>query len=590
MHNMVIVLLLVLVLPCSLFADSLRPLDHLPEQMPNYNINADNCSLVSNQFDTFIGTCEEVYNNPICVKFKPEHRRQCKDAGKIPTPFAVASTKRFIQCLVIGGHSLADAAKSLGDLAIWYANYILPIDGRNRGKEFSDTAKQLLDADLAKKFQEFIDEELVEIQCLTHEEQNKRLCKLAANLLIPPAGILAVLKYGKLAARMNSDVAKAISEVKISMEKELIDQQRLAKLKEAFAIKKKELEKFAEGDFKNKADAMGLSEAVIKESADGSVTLERQVTFMESIATEIDGPIAEVFDLRHMGVQVKQGVRRTPTGELVDLESTEQILYIPTRLLGPHANKKDLYEFLKKQVRLYREKSLQSEGSKKLKTDSNEPLPSLSPERPLTDAEKSLRNSKIDKMEPIRTTKSEVYLVTLEDGTKGVWKPQENFFNIDFRAEVLAYEFDRKVGFNLAGEVVEHTHKGQKGSLHLFKKEEFTAAELAADLEKQKLFDFIIGNRDRQPGWNYIVQEGGRIASIDHGLAFKAVSNGEDLLFTWPGVREYVNRPEIRSILDQMRKVKDDPIFRQRVEQYIPRAQAQEFYDRMKFILSLQKK
>jgi len=198
--------------------------------MPNHNINADNCSLVSNQFNTFIGTCDEAYNNPICLKFKPEHRRQCKDVGKLHTPFAIASTKRLISCLMVAGESAAEAAKIIGDLTIWYANYIIPVDGRNRGKEFSDSAQKLLDADAAQKFQEFIDENLIEIQCLTHEEQNKRLCKLAANLLIPPSGIIAVLKYGKLAAKMDSGVAKAISEIKTTMEMELTNSRQLAKV------------------------------------------------------------------------------------------------------------------------------------------------------------------------------------------------------------------------------------------------------------------------------------------------------------------------------------------------------------------------
>ena len=114
-------------------------------------------------------------------------------------------------------------------------------------------------------------------------------------------------------------------------------------------------------------------------------------------------------------------------------------------------------------------------------------------------------------------------LVVFEDGSKAVWKPHREWFASNYRAEVLAYELDQTLGFNLVPATIEKTIDGKIGSLQAFVPdavEAFRAPRIKpSQLDKQTIFDYIISNGDRHQG-NFLVNKEGNIYSIDNGISF----------------------------------------------------------------------
>ena len=196
--------------------------------------------------------------------------------------------------------------------------------------------------------------------------------------------------------------------------------------------------------------------------------------------------------------------------------------------------------------------------------------------RSVDEAEETLKFGKVVKVVETELLKRGInrpLLVTLEDGTKAVWKPRQNKWYSNYRAEVLAYELDRKFGFNLVPPTVERTIHGKKGSLQLFREHTLFSPEpkkTEQDLVKQDLFDILIENTDRYKRKNYfiptvdrrnwLISPEGNIISIDNGIGFTGIGiTGEKGIFRVEVVdhRDEIYRfqelDESKTIIENMR-------------------------------------
>lgn len=132
--------------------------------------------------------------------------------------------------------------------------------------------------------------------------------------------------------------------------------------------------------------------------------------------------------------------------------------------------------------------------------------------------ENSLKNSLITSASDPLPGKSGALIVTLEDGTMGIWKPalvreNKNHGN----KEYAAYLIDQKLGLNVVPIVVKRTHHSQEGTLQLFVKNA-EMQNLKKYPESLSAFDYLLAHRDRHER-NYFTVNGRQIA-IDHGEAF----------------------------------------------------------------------
>ena len=133
---------------------------------------------------------------------------------------------------------------------------------------------------------------------------------------------------------------------------------------------------------------------------------------------------------------------------------------------------------------------------------------------------------------------NEVYKITLEDGTKAVWKPHIEALHSSYRSEVLAYEFSKKFGFDLVPPTVERTINGKKGSLQKFI-EAGPINDLSYDNEvKQFFFDFVLSQGDRWNGRNYLIDKDGKVVLYDNGYAFN--DDAASLAMPWSGSKKNI--------------------------------------------------
>jgi hypothetical protein len=127
-------------------------------------------------------------------------------------------------------------------------------------------------------------------------------------------------------------------------------------------------------------------------------------------------------------------------------------------------------------------------------------------------------------------------LVTFEDGSKGIFKPQSGANsdqmrgNIrpgqDMQREIGAYQVAKAVGMtDLVPATVARTVNGEAGSMQQFVAGAKEAAGAAnpydgrTDFARAATFDYVIGNEDRHMG-NWMVKSDGKLNLIDHGLSF----------------------------------------------------------------------
>jgi hypothetical protein len=140
-----------------------------------------------------------------------------------------------------------------------------------------------------------------------------------------------------------------------------------------------------------------------------------------------------------------------------------------------------------------------------------------------------LKNEKIVSREPVGIGAFDAEIVTLKDGTKGIWKPDKVDKEIGdmliyrsglARAETAAYVVDQKLGLDRVPVTVPRKLDGEKGSLQLLVKD-LDKAKFYSDPVQFGFFDELVSNADRHGG--NIISHQGHAVAIDHGLAFTKV-------------------------------------------------------------------
>lgn len=133
---------------------------------------------------------------------------------------------------------------------------------------------------------------------------------------------------------------------------------------------------------------------------------------------------------------------------------------------------------------------------------------------------------------------NETFIVTLESGTKAIWKPIDK----RYRNEIAAYLVDRRIGFGMVPVTVERIINGRPGSLQLYcesipaqilswpvkgiygrEARQRITNVLPVEIEKRTAFDFLIKNPDRAFLTNWLLAPDGRIICIDHEQAFHSL-------------------------------------------------------------------
>lgn len=230
--------------------------------------------------------------------------------------------------------------------------------------------------------------------------------------------------------------------------------------------------------------------------------------------------------------------------------------------------------------------------------------------RSVDEAEEILKFGKVVKVVETELLKRGInrpLLVTLEDGTKAVWKPRRNKWYSNYRAEVLAYELDRKFGFNLVPPTVERIIRGKKGSLQLFREHTLSPSPVPEktkqDLVKQDLFDILIENTDRYKRKNYFIptvdrrnwlmSPEGNIISIDNGIGFTGIGiTGEKGIFRMQvhlhpnEMYRFQEHDESKTIIENMRSSLTAE-FEEEIADYLGEEDAADLMQRMRIIINV---
>ncbi|MGZ5279150.1 MAG: hypothetical protein ACXWC9_04365, partial [Pseudobdellovibrionaceae bacterium] len=137
--------------------------------------------------------------------------------------------------------------------------------------------------------------------------------------------------------------------------------------------------------------------------------------------------------------------------------------------------------------------------------------------------ENFLRTAEIIKVEAVGIGVSGAKLVTFANGSQAIVKHREmNDANQNsLEGELWAYEFDRKIGFNLIPAAVKRVIAGTEYSVHGFIS---GARQSMINMKDRRdyrfpmiyLFDFLVANRDRHAG-NSMYSVAKRLFGIDHG-------------------------------------------------------------------------
>jgi len=128
-----------------------------------------------------------------------------------------------------------------------------------------------------------------------------------------------------------------------------------------------------------------------------------------------------------------------------------------------------------------------------------------------------------------------LFLERDETKLKAVWRPAQMYEGEQFRAELGAYELDKLLSLEMVPPTVERPVGGKKGALQLWvqdcraykKLEGQTPATTAwsRELSRMKMFDYLIGNRDRN-SQNILIDPNDEVILVDHLGSF---SGGHDL-------------------------------------------------------------
>lgn len=130
-----------------------------------------------------------------------------------------------------------------------------------------------------------------------------------------------------------------------------------------------------------------------------------------------------------------------------------------------------------------------------------------------------------------RVNVSETFLVTFQNGVKGVFKVENSDSLGPVNREVAVYKLDQLLGFNLTPMTIVRQldlpdGRRATGSLMYFVNHCKPGLETPRQkTDELRLFDAIIGNSDRHER-NWLVRETGEIIAIDHNRTFRHDNTG----------------------------------------------------------------
>lgn len=211
------------------------------------------------------------------------------------------------------------------------------------------------------------------------------------------------------------------------------------------------------------------------------------------------------------------------------------------------------------------------------------PVPSL-PGRKISPTENVLRDSPVQSMEELNWINESSYVVKLGNGQRGIWKPHREVASSNYRAEVLAYELDQALGFDLVPPTVVRTIDGRIGSIQQMRSSSTSAVARSQDLKKQNLFDYIIENGDRNPT-NFLVSPQGQVISIDHAMSFTGQGRPSSFRSMQPQIDSFLNSAESRPILQNIQNFLKNPQSRPKVEEYLGREDTARLFERLEKII-----
>jgi len=152
--------------------------------------------------------------------------------------------------------------------------------------------------------------------------------------------------------------------------------------------------------------------------------------------------------------------------------------------------------------------------------------------------------SSVEGVDPRNKGINDSYIMTFEDGTKGIFK-KEDMEHGSMEGEILAYELSKSLGWDIVPETIEYTYGGVRGSLQKWVPDAEVAVDykgdavervgwgmyavnnptMQRDYDRMLTLDKMLNNGDRHGG-NWLVGKD-RLSAIDNGGAFGAGMGGK---------------------------------------------------------------
>lgn len=161
-------------------------------------------------------------------------------------------------------------------------------------------------------------------------------------------------------------------------------------------------------------------------------------------------------------------------------------------------------------------------------------------------AHKSLEQARMKRADKLSSGTNEAFLLTLEDGTQGVFKPQEGEAphirdgvpaKTGYRREVAASRIADILGFSDLVPTTTFREQGEQGvgSMQAYAEDAPDAADVdkgerfdgPEDAARAAAFDYLLGHLDRHQG-NWLVK-GGKLVLIDNGTSLPTDYSETDL-------------------------------------------------------------
>ncbi len=196
----------------------------------------------------------------------------------------------------------------------------------------------------------------------------------------------------------------------------------------------------------------------------------------------------------------------------------------------------------------------------------------------------------IDFSEPPGGT-TESYFVTLENGTKAIFKPNNRHWGTNPRAEIVASELNDFFEFNLVPTTVHREVNGRFGSLQVLEDSRTNLAKspLAPikieESGKLHLFDFLIDSRDRHGG-NSLVGHDNTIIAIDNSNSF--TGRGQTYIKFKNRKRfidAYLSTPEGRQMIERFKESQTEA-FTDQLKERLGQEDTKRFMQRLSFLIN----